>query len=624
VSALEPDPSFEELLQFIRQTRGFDFTGYKRPSLVRRFERRLQVLRIKSWDDYRAVLESDPNEFAALFDTILINVTGFFRDPPMWRYLTDTVLPQIIGTEAGRPIRVWSAGCASGEEAYTTAMLLAEALPTHEFRTRVKIYATDADEAALATGRHASFPSASLDAVPEPLRERYFERAEDTVTVRPELRRAVIFGRHDLMQDPPISRVDLLTARNTLMYFNPDAQTRILAGFHFALRDSGFLFLGKSEMLMTRTKLFVPVDLRRRVFAKAPSTTREPAREERRRALPSVFLDGSGIRDAAFETSPVAQLVLDAEGNLALANLHARLLFGISVRDLGRPMQDLEVSYRPIELRSEIERAVDERRSIRIRGVEWSDTNGEQHVVDVQVAPLGPDDPAAVAVSFLDVTRFKQLQDVVEQTRQEGETAYEELQATFEELETTNEELQSTNEELETTNEELQSTNEELETINEELHSTNEELETINEELNTRTEELNDANAFLQSILASFSSAVLVIDRDHLITEWNGIAEELWGLRPDEVRRQHLLNLDIGLPVEKLRGPIKDVLATGEPQTLSVNAMNRRGRPVSCAIRITPLHGPFDETTRGAIILIDTELIETEASDGGDDATNAE
>jgi two-component system CheB/CheR fusion protein len=617
VSTLEPDPSFEKLLEFIKGDRGFDFTGYKRPSLLRRFERRLQVLRTKTWDDYRAVLESDPDEYAKLFDTILINVTDFFRDPPMWRFLAESVLPEVIGTDAGRPIRIWSAGCASGEEAYTVAMLLAEALPAHEFRARVKIYATDADDAALAVGRHASFPAASLENVPEPLRERYFERAEDNVTVRPELRRAVIFGRHDLLQDPPISRVDLLTARNTLMYFNPDAQTRILAGFHFALRERGFLFMGKSETLMTRTKLFVPVDIKRRVFAKAPEPAREPVVEERRRVLPFVTLDGAAIRDSAFESSPVAQLVLDAEGNLALANLHARIMFGISLRDLGRPLQDLEVSYHPIELRSEIERAVEEGRSIRIRSVEWSDSGGEQHVADVQVAPLGPDDPAAVAISFLDVTRFKQLQDVVELTRQEGETAYEELQATFEELETTNEELQSTNEELETTNEELQSTNEELETINEELHSTNQELETINEELNTRTEELNHANSFLQAIMSSLSSAVLVVDREHVVTEWNDAAEDMWGLRAEEVRRQHVMNLDIGLPVERLRGPIKAVLATGEQQTLSVDATNRRGRQVTCAIRVTPLHGPFDEMTRGAIILIDTET-----GDGGNGAKN--
>jgi len=617
VTALESDPTFDELLQFIRDARGFDFTGYKRPSLVRRFERRLHLLRVQSWEEYRTLLEASPEEFAELFDTILINVTGFFRDPPMWRYLDESIVPRLVGTEPGRPIRVWSAGCASGEEAYTIAMLLAEALPAQEFRTRVKIYATDADDAALAAGRHAVFPAASLDAVPESLRERYFERGEDTVTVRPELRRAVIFGRHDLMQDPPISRVDLLAARNTLMYFTPEAQTRILAGFNFALRDTGFLFLGKSEMLMTRTKLFVPVDLKRRVFAKAPGTTREPVREERRRVLPSVLLDGRGIRDAAFETSPIAQLVLDPEGNLALANLHARLLFGISIRDLGRPLQDLEVSYRPVELRSEIERAVQEGRSIRIHSVDWTDGNGEQHVVDVQIAPLGPDDPSAVAISFIDTTRFRQLQDIVEQTRQEGETAYEELQATFEELETTNEELQSTNEELETTNEELQSANEELETINEELHSTNEELETINVELNTRTEELNDANAFLASILTGLAAAVLVVDRDQLITEWNPAAEELWGLRADEVRGQHLLNLDIGLPVEILRRPVKTVLDSGEPQTLTVEAMNRRGRPVSCAIVVTPLHGPLDEMTRGAIV-----LIEAEANGGRDGATD--
>lgn len=265
------DQEFEALLEYLRQRRGFDFTGYKRTSLRRRVSKRMNMVGIENFRDYLDYLEVHPDEFTNLFNTILINVTAFFRDASAWDYLAQEVIPRIVeGRAADEPIRVWSAGCASGEEAYTLAILLAEALGPEQFRHQVEIYATDVDEEALAQARQASYSPKALEPLPVELRARYFEALENRYVFRPDLRRAVTFGRHDLVQDAPISCLDLLVCRNTLMYFNAETQGRILGRFHPALNDNGFLFLGRAEMLLTRTNLFTPVDLKHRIFIRVP------------------------------------------------------------------------------------------------------------------------------------------------------------------------------------------------------------------------------------------------------------------------------------------------------------------------------------------------------------------
>ena len=424
-------------------------------------------------------------------------------------------------------------------------------------RKRVKIYATDVDDEALAFARHASYGAKEVEPLPPELRERFFQSFDGRSSFSTDLRRCVIFGRHDLVQDAPISRVDLLLCRNTLMYFNAQTQTQILQNFAFAVRDGGYLFLGKSEVLLSRSGAFVPVDLKRRVFSRIPRDGDAPARPQPVSHSASEA-DHDPLLASGFEVSSTAQIVIDGGGRLALANNAARSLFGLSPMDVGRQLQDLEVSYRPAELRSRIEEATAERRPVTMRDVEWQGPGGVR-LVDVHVLPLLDHDGGSTgtSVAFSDVTRYRTLENELLGSRRELETAYEELQSTVEELETTNEELQSTNEELETTNEELQSTNEELETMNEELQSTNEELETINDELRIRTTELNRVNAFLRSILASIDSGVIVVDRDLRVQMWNAKASDLWGLRDDEVAGEHLLNLDIGLPVDQLRAPLR-------------------------------------------------------------------
>jgi two-component system, chemotaxis family, CheB/CheR fusion protein len=611
-SAHEQDAIFEALLEYLKRTRGFDFTGYKRSGLRRRVTRRLQILRLESLNDYLDYLEVHPEEFTHLFNTILINVTAFFREPASWDFLVQEIIPRIVANKsAADPIRIWSAGCASGEEACTLAMVFAEALGMQDFRQRVKIYATDVDEEALTAARHARYGANAIKSIPAELREKYFDEVGMHHVFNAELRRAMIFGRHDLVQDAPISRLDLLVCRNTLMYFNAETQSRILSRFHYALNETGLLFLGKAEMLLTHSNLFTPNDLKHRIFTKVPRRTLRDRllllaqagdTESNNYVLRQVRL-----RDLAFDTASEAVVVVDVEGNLALANERARTMFTLNRRDIGRSFQELELSYRPVELRSRIEQVYAERLPLRLANVERYFAGGDVQYLDVQILPLldSDDRTLGVSISFTDVTRYHRLQTELERSKQELETAFEELQSTNEELETTNEELQSTVEELETTNEELQSTNEELETMNEELQSSNEELQALNDELRRRTDQFDQANAFLHAILASLNAAAVVVDRQLAILIWNHRAEALWGLRAGEVQGRSLPNLDMGLPVGQLVGPMQTILrGDAEDQEIMLTATNRRGRTIQCQVACTPVRRPGGDI-QGVILFME-------------------
>jgi two-component system CheB/CheR fusion protein len=606
---------FEHLLVFLQQQRSFDFTGYKRPSLMRRVLRRTQTLGLNGFDAYADYLQVHPEEFGQLFNTILINVTSFFRDPYAWEYVEKRVIPDMLKAKTGtEPVRVWSAGCASGQEAYTIAILLAEAMGAGAFRERVKVYATDADEEALSQARVASYSAREAEDLPGPLRERYFEPVNGRFVFRTDLRRSVIFGRHDLVSDAPISRLDLLLCRNTLMYFNSETQSRLMSRFHFALNGSeaspGYLFLGRAEMMLAQGHLFAPQDLKCRIFLKVPQPGARPRPAFVKPAENGDAADmtmNERLRELAMHESPLARIVVDANGTVVVVNQKARLLFSVSPKDVGKPLQDLEVSYRPTELRTLIEQTYAERRTVTRANVERRFPDGETHYFEIAAQPLLDEAQTAlgVAITFVDVTRSHRLQEELQRSREEIQTANEELQSSNEELETTNEELQSSNEELETTNEELQSTNEELETMNEELQSTNEELQTVNEELRQRTDELNQANAFLGSVLGSMRSAAVAVDRDLNILVWNDRAYELWGLRPEEVQGKSVLNLDIGLPVGELRAPIRACLQDGADfKEMVLDAINRRGKPVRCRVTCTPLLSP-GKRREGVILMMD-------------------
>jgi two-component system CheB/CheR fusion protein len=397
------------------------------------------------------------------------------------------------------------------------------------------------------------------------------------------------------------------------MYFTAETQSQILRHFHFALREHGLLMLGKSEMMIAHRDFFEPTDLKTRIFRRVARTPSLQSRivglgsgEPAHLPLPE---DDRLARDAALEVGADAHLIVSREGRLTFANLAARALFAISLDDLGRPFQDLGISYQPVQLRAAVDEALRERRRVSVGDARYTPEEGVERGLDVTVLPL-PGNGAqllGVSIMFEDTTRVVALQRELEHNRRDLELAYEELQSTIDELETTNEELQSANEELQTTNEELQSTNEELETMNEELQSTNEELETINDELRDRTGELNRVNEFLETILTSLGVGVAVIDREQRVQVWNQRAEDLWGVRPDEAVAQHLLALDIGLPVERLAAPLRDVLSGGGGRTrLELEAVNRRGRAIQITATLLPLPPrASDGDVAGAIVLME-------------------
>jgi two-component system, chemotaxis family, CheB/CheR fusion protein len=617
------DDGLAALVQHVQRTRGFDLSGYKPATLRRRIDKRVQALDLGSYADYLDHLEVHPDEFPKLFDTVLINVTDFFRDRGAWDLLDTRLLPELLaGKDPAEPIRAWSAGCSSGQEAYTLAMLLHGHLGNDAFRSRVKIYGTDVDEDALTTARQATYSVEELTSVPSILRDRFFEPVHANGNgaqrhppggtlrqFRSDLRRNVIFGRHDLVQDAPISRLDLLLCRNTLMYFNADVQAHILDRLHFGLLAGGLLFLGKAEKLLSHGSLFEPIDPQRRFFRKVPlenARDRHPQSPVSRDHSPVEHLSANvNLRDAALEVGSAARLGVDPEGRLVLANATARTWFDIETRDLGRPLRDLEVSYRPAELRSAIDRGRETGEPTVLRGLEWHAPSGDPRFLDVDVLPLDGGKVGTV-VMFTDATERHRLTDRLRETQRELEGAQLDIQTSNEELETMNEELQSTVEELETTNEELQSTNEELETMNAELQSTNDELHIANQNLVQRGDEVDEVNAFLGAILRSLRRAVVVLDPQLMVRVWNERAVDLWGLSADEVTGQHLMNLDVGFPVAELRDPLVSCIeGSTDQEELVLRARNRRGMAIECTVMVLPLLR--DDELLGAILLMDEQ-----------------
>ena len=634
VGGEEADEELEELLRFVRDARGFDFTGYKRASIGRRVHRRARELGFQDLAAYRDLLEADVDEFTALFNTLLINLTGFFRDPAAWRFLEREVVPEILSRrDDDQLIRLWSAGCATGQEAYTLAMVMANHLGPEETARRVKIYATDIDLDALAVARAAIYTEKSLYDVPEEMRETYFEpdlRGRGWV-VTPALRRTVVFGRLDLTRDPPISRVDLVTCRNTLMYLNGETQSFVIPRLQYALREDGFLFLGRAEMVLRGgAGRFAPVSLRHRIFVALPhqQSAGSAAREATARypfqiGLVEVPQVGDGVPEPAAEPaeSLVAELLLNPEGHLTGANDLARRLFEIGVGDMAAgPSERLGLVLQTLNLDAHVARALVERMSHRVGLTRYEAPSGESLDLEAWVLPLFDENEKVLgaAVTFADVGSTLQLRESFRHVHEELETAYEELQSTNEELVTSNEELQSSYEELETSNEELQSSNEELETTNEELRSSNEQLEITNLELKTASdaverlnETLVDANLELRrfsslhhQVMDNLPSAVVVLNSHLLVEEWNEAATDLWGFEEEAVVGEPFFGLDFGLPLGPLQEPVRACRSAGATaSTVEVEATDRSGDRFTCRVQVMPIAGREPETA--AMLVMD-------------------
>jgi two-component system CheB/CheR fusion protein len=562
---------FRSLLEKLSARYNFDFREYKEGSLGRRIRARMGQVHVDSFAAYADLLDSDPSEHVVLFNTILINVTNFFRDPDAWKTLAVDVIPRLV-EECGdsRTLRIWSAGCSSGEEPYSIAMLVAEHLGEAANNVTVKIYGTDVDEEALTAARHALYRLDQLKDVPSRLVDRYFVRDGQLYRFRRDIRRWCIFGTHNLAQAPPLSHIDLLVCRNVMIYFTSEPQDRILARFHYSIREDGFLFLGRSESLLARSRLFTPVDLKWRIFQRASAAARQVSAvlaDAAPLAQPTAPARGDTTAAAArvqraLEALPAAVLVIDMSDTIVSWNHAAEGMFDVPVASaLARKFRDLDVSYRVEGLRARIEEVKARHAPVRIEDVTFARRNGDLIHVDISIAPLFEGYRLiGVVVYGIEATEHARLKEQMARVAEQHATAIEELQSTNEELETTNEELQSTNEELETTNEELQSTNEELETTVEELQAANSELGALNAELEGRSAELKRVDAYHLSLLNSMENSIFVTDRSLIVTTWNQASERMWGIRAEQAVGRDLAALPLGDMARTLRPVLNGAL----------------------------------------------------------------
>jgi two-component system, chemotaxis family, CheB/CheR fusion protein len=457
----EANPEFEALLDYLKHSRGCDLTGYKRSTLMRRFHYRMRSININSYHSYRQYLESEPSEWLALLDDVLINVTTFFRDRDAWVTLANEIIPQIIASkQPDEPIRVWSAACASGQEVYSLVILFAEALGIQSCLQRVKFYATDVDEAALGQARQGIYQPREVTEIPPSVLEKYFEQTEQGYVFHPQLRRTIIFGRHNLAEDAPMSKIDLLVCRNALIYFNADTQASILIRFHFALNNNGFLFLGKAETLTTKRQIFTPVNPKHRVYTKGLKLGVDEHLQisppTRKKQEVDFLATHVRIWQTAFETSPYAQLALDSDSCLVMANQQANALFGLTLNHLGRPLPSLKPGQ-ILGLYRSIKQVNSDFRPVTLKNVEWR-TPTDITYFNISITAVFSSDGHLVGMNltFTDVTDNKQLEKRLEQANRELARVSETLEQTKATLDTTHAELESTQQELETVHQEMQ------------------------------------------------------------------------------------------------------------------------------------------------------------------------
>lgn len=387
----EANPEFEALLGYLKHDRGCDLTGYKRSTLMRRFWHRMQSLKIDSYQSYLQYLQRHAKEHQALLNDVLINFTSFFRDHDAWDYLASDIIPKIIASKKPHePIRVWSAGCAAGQEIYSLLILLSQALGIDSCIERVQGFATDADEAALRQARKATFSALEIAGIPSDLLEKYFKQTEQGYVFHSALRRTIIFAHHNLGKDAPISKLDLLICRNVLMYFNPEAQASILVRFHFALKNTGFLFLGKSEMLPHHKQIFTPVNLNHRIYVKGLNLELEDLQsinpKSRQKQSTEPLTTQNHFWQTAFETNPLAQFSVDLNGCLIATNEQANLLFGLTLDDWNRPFQELEPG-KLLASSTRMSKFYRNRFPITLKNIEWITAKNTKYF-DVAIAPV--------------------------------------------------------------------------------------------------------------------------------------------------------------------------------------------------------------------------------------------
>jgi two-component system CheB/CheR fusion protein len=573
-AAGDKDELLRRILAHLRVRTGHDFTSYKRSTVLRRILRRMQVTRRDVFEEYFSYLREAPEEAQALLSDLLISVTTFFRDARAFDALAKNVIPRLFQGEPAGPIRVWIAGCATGEEAYTTAILLLEEASRHEARPEIQIFATDMDSRALAIAREGRYPAAIEADLNEDRLRRFFQHDGEHYRVRREVRDIVLFANHSLLKDPPFSKLDLVCCRNLLIYLNRELQQQVLATLHYALADGGFLFLGSSESAEHPDHLFRAVDRDARIYQSSGQAERLPVlprllgltgvidRPGEHQVHATIRGARATHREALEELAPPSILVDESYRVLHLSESAGRYLQppgGMLSSEITELVRE-EIKF---ELRSALHRAF-ERDEISLTRALPVKFNGAPHRVYIQVKPVsggesGRDRRRALILFIEGEPESEGMigsarvgppsSETVHRLQQELELAHARLRTMREESEAANEELRAANEELQSINEEYRSTAEELETSKEELQSINEELQTVNSELKLKLDTVSRANSDLQNLMAASDFGTLFLDPGLRIKRFTPRLAEVFNITISDLGRSitdftHQLNYD--------------------------------------------------------------------------------
>ncbi|MFO0374906.1 MAG: CheR family methyltransferase [Alphaproteobacteria bacterium] len=601
--------NIQELLYLIKERNNVDFKDYKTGTLYRRINRRMAACNVYNLNEYLEYIHNTPEELDILFKDIMISVTNFFRDADCFNAIKE-VIQDIVNTKSSNDsIRVWIPGCATGEEAYSIAILFAEAcggIAPMNKKFRLQIFATDIDTDALARARKGIYPEATLANVEVALREHYFRTRDNAYEITKPLRDLVVFSRHNVFEDPPFLRMDLIACRNLLIYFNTKLQHSVLSLFHYAMQPEGIMFLGKSESLGHSANLFQTLDSKHRLYKRKLVSSGDYSKQSRasyatttslkKLEIPGLQSTNKSIHDlpdAFIEALSPDSILIDE--NMDIIRVYGDVHAYTQLSPGGVTMNLLSLARKEFrqELRALVFKIIREQKTYTVlpKKIALEGKLHEIHII-IRLLHLKNSSERLILVSFEKIkqlsedstTKLRETQNgtYVRELEQELASTKEHLQTVVEELETSNEELQSTNEELQSSNEELQSSNEELETANEELQSTNEELLTVNEELQVKTAELASTNEDLNNIKESIDYPILVVNKELKTKRFNRASKDIFALT-DESQGEALTNIVTRIEIPHLKHHVENVIQENKPHMRQLDFED-----VSYLERITP------------------------------------
>ena len=616
----------QELLYLLKERCGVDFNNYKTGTLYRRIDRRMAACSVAGLDGYLSYVRENKQELDELYSDILISVTNFFRDGDAFDALKTTIQEIIKNKEKGDPIRVWVPGCATGEEAYSLVILFAEALgglrKLSEYN--FQLFASDIGSNILSQARKGIYPRITLENVDPHIKDSYFRSRDNSYEIIKGIRDYVVFSKHNVFEDPPFLRLDLISCRNLLIYFNAKLQSTVMSLFHYALQQNGFLFLGKSESLGHSTNLFQAIDNKSKIFKRNLITnadkdtlfnsTYTPVRRIETPPAPSNNKTLHDLPDAMIQALSPDSILIDENMDVIRIYGDVQPYTQLSAGSFSMNLMSLAKKEFRQELRALVYKVLRES-AIEMLLPKKMNIGGTVQNINIYIRPLQVKNSAEtfILVSFEKARKIANTSSqhaqsdtsdpIIAELEQELVSTREHLQTVVEELETSNEELQSTNEELQSSNEELQSSNEELETANEELQSTNEELLTVNEELQIKTHELTVANEDLLNVKDSFDFPLIVVNKDLKIKLFNASSKDIFIIAAEDAK-EVITNISTHIDIPDLRRNILGVIRDGRPFSRQIDTSS-----VCYLERITP-YKMEDGKIEGAVL---TYIDNTEA-----------